>query len=301
MSVTSAAWQVLGFRVLDRVGKGLRTPARDAWIAEVTPPRIRGRAFGFHRGADHLGAVMGSLLAWWLLSSQVEVRDVLVWSLAPGAFAFLVLLFVLKGRDEPSTGELVTRPEQRRSSLPVFWPPVLTLSALVLFRLPEALLILRLQDLGVSLVVVPLAWAGLHVVRTLASYPGGWLSDHIGPRLTVLAGGLVAGGAAVLLASKVAPGMAVLIFLTFGLVAGLTEAPERSLVSRLAPVSPGRGFGAYHAVTGIAALPAALLFGWMYERYGGGTALFFSAGATGLTLLYWLRVRIPEPGERLTV
>ncbi|HEX6434756.1 MAG TPA: MFS transporter, partial [Gemmatimonadales bacterium] len=63
----SAAWQVVGFRIIDRIGKGIRTPPRDALIAAVTPPELRGRAFGFHRGADHFGAVLGSLVAWWLL------------------------------------------------------------------------------------------------------------------------------------------------------------------------------------------------------------------------------------------
>ena len=69
-AASSAAWQVVGFRVIDRVGKGIRTPPRDALIAEVTPPALRGRAFGFHRGADHFGAVLGSLAAWYFLTAR---------------------------------------------------------------------------------------------------------------------------------------------------------------------------------------------------------------------------------------
>ena len=96
MAVSSAAWQVVGFRVVDRIGKGVRTPPRDAMIADLTPPAARGRAFGFHRGADHFGAVLGSLAAWWLLRAHVDVRRVLEWSVLPGLVAFVVLAGVLK-------------------------------------------------------------------------------------------------------------------------------------------------------------------------------------------------------------
>lgn len=290
MAVTSSAWQVVGFRVLDRLGKGLRTPARDALIAGVTPPEVRGRAYGFHRGADHFGAVLGSLAAWWLLQAQVDVRDVLAWSVVPGVVAFLVLVVVLRGRE---VSQAVVAPAPLSSepvARAVFWPPILTLAALTFCRLPEALLILRMQDLGVSLVLIPLVWAGLHVVRTLASYPGGWMADRIGPRLSVFAGGALAALTAMLLAMDLSPGAAMATFLGFGLVAGLMESSERVLVARLAPVRTGRGFGAYHASIGIAALPAGVLFGLAYQHLGGSTALWISAGAIGLTLVVWLKV-----------
>src|SRR3954452_13278617 len=101
---TSAAWQVVGFRVVDRVGKGLRTPPRDAMIAEITPPGLRGRAFGFHRGADHFGAVLGSLAAWWLLRQGANVRSVISWSVVPGLVAFVVLAGVLRASRESGVG-----------------------------------------------------------------------------------------------------------------------------------------------------------------------------------------------------
>jgi MFS family permease len=290
MAITSAAWQVVGFRVLDRLGKGMRTPPRDALIAQVTPLALRGRAYGFHRGADHLGAVLGSLTAWYLLRSQVEVRDVLAWSLVPGLVAFLVLALVLRGREVDSAESTPHSQPQSAASPTVFWAPVLTLAALTFFRLPEALLILRLQDLGVSLPMVPLAWAGLHVVRTIASYPGGWLTDRIGSRLTVFAGGALAALTALMLGLDLPSQGAVACLLGFGLVAGLTESSERALVARLAPVRTGRGFGAYHAALGLAALPAGILFGLAYQHLGAPVALRISAAAIGLTLLVWLTV-----------
>jgi len=296
IAVASAGWQVVGFRVVDRVGKGIRTPPRDALIAAVTPPAARGRAFGFHRMADHLGAVVGSLAAWYLLSRGAEVRRVIEWSVVPGLLAFVVLAVVLRGTrtapaPAPAHAGTATDADGR-----VFWAPVVALTALTFFRLPEALLLLRLQDTGVGVPLVPLVWAGLHVVRSASSYPGGWLSDRLGPRATVAAGGLVFSGVAAALGVALPPAAAVVTFLALGLVAGLTESAERAMVARLAPVRTGRGFGLYHALTGAAALPAGLLFGWLYQTAGGPVALAGSAAGVAAGVAAWLIVspRTPE-------
>jgi len=314
ISVAGAASQVIGFRVIDRIGKGIRTPPRDALIAEVTPPALRGRAYGFHRGADHFGAILGSLAAWYFLWTGAEVRQVIAWSAAPGLLAFAVLAIVLRraggqagsGAGGQAGGRAVASvPERLRTEsrlpacpsaplplrppaplparppapLPAFWPPVLALAALTFCRIPEALLLLRLQETGVAVALVPLVWAALHVVRSSASYPGGRLVDRLGPRLTVAAGGALFALAIGVMGFEVGTLGVTCGFLLFGGVAGLTESAERTLVARLAPVRTGRGFGAYHAVTGLAALPAALLFGELYQRSGATIALTASAGA----------------------
>jgi dipeptide/tripeptide permease len=175
----------------------------------------------------------------------------------------------------------------------VFWPPVLALAAIVLLRLPETLLLLRLQDLGVAVQTIPLVWAGLHVVRSVVSYPGGWLADHLGPRGTVAAGGVCFSVLAFALGAPLAVPAAVLAFLALGTVAGLTESAERALVARLAPRRTGRAFGAYHAVTGLAALPAALLFGALYQHLGADVALRASAAGMVLATLAWMAVASP--------
>ncbi len=294
IAVAGAAWQVVGFRVIDRVGKGIRTPPRDALIAGVTAPELRGRAFGFHRAADHFGAVVGSLAAWYLLSRGVDVRRVIGWSVVPGILAFVLLAAVLRGT------RTAAAPAAAQAMDPggrVFWSPVVALTGLTFFRLPEALLLLRLQDAGVAVTIVPLVWAGLHVVRSASSYPGGWLSDHLGPRSTVAAGGLVFAAVAAALGLTLGPAVAVATFLALGLVAGLTESAERALVARLAPVRTGRGFGLYHALTGAAALPAGLLFGWLYQTAGGPTALLASAAGMAAAVAAWLIVS-PRIHER---
>ena len=290
VAVTSAAWQVIGLRVLDRIGKGLRSPARDALIAKLTPPDARGRAFGFNRAADHLGAVAGSLAAWLLLSTQTALQGVILFSAVPGVVALVVLWRALRlidpqvvlsvpEADEPAA----PRDREHRS----FWMPIVALTTLTVARLPETLLLLRLQDLGLAVAMVPLAWAGLHVVRTVAAYPGGWLSDRIGPRFTLGTAGLVFAAVLFLLSRDLTAVAAVAVFLVLGLVAGLAEGGERAVVAWLAPRRTGRAFGSAQALVGVAALPAGIGFGLLYQSRGGSDALLASGVATIVAAVLW--------------
>lgn len=293
IALAGSAGTVLGFRVIDRVGKGLRTPARDAMIAGATPPPLLGRAFGFHRAADHFGAVLGSVAAWFLLTRGVSVRDVIAWTWLPGVVVILILWRVLRHAPSMRATEASAAPAMDASGR-VFWGPVLLLSALTLSRVPEALLLLRLQGLGVPVATIPLVWAGLHVVRSASAYPGGWLSDALGTRGTVAVGGLLFAGVSYVMGGELTEVAGVAVFLALGLSSGLLEPAERALVAQLAPVKTGRGFGAYHAVTGFAALPAGLLFGWLYQDLGAAIALRTSAGLLAVTALAWMILRAPD-------
>jgi len=305
----SAAWQVVGFRVIDRVGKGIRTPPRDALIADITPVESRGRAFGFHRGADHFGAVLGSLGAWWLLREGANVRNVIEWSVVPGLVAFVVLAVVLRGvpghrssvaSEHSRADNSLTSDDRRLTTSSSFWPPVVALTALTFFRLPETLLLLRLQDRGVAVAAIPLIWAGLHVVRSASSYPGGRLADRRGARSVVAAGGLLFALVVFALGLPVGPATAAALFLLLGLVAGLTESGERTMVAQLAPKRTGRGFGAYHALTGIAALPAGLIFGAIYQSASGHAALWTSGLGMVVAVLGWLTVSPSGSGSEVS-
>jgi predicted MFS family arabinose efflux permease len=153
-------------------------------------------------------------------------------------------------------------------------------------RAPETLLILRAQDLGVPVTLVPILWAALHVVRSTMSYPGGVLADRWGPRRTLAVGWLVYAGLALAFALAATPTAAWVIFLAFGVFVGLTESPERKLVARLAPGGRrGRGFGWYHGSLSAVALPGAALFGWIYQNRGAAPALEVSAVVTLLAVL----------------
>ncbi len=299
IAATAAAWQVIGLRVIDRLGKGLRTPPRDALIGDVTPAPLVGRAFGLQRGLDHVGAIIGPLVAWWMLTRHADVRTVILASLVPGVLVLLLAAFAVK--DGGGRSRLVEEGVPPPTSTNLLRPPptLIAIAFFYLLRMPETLMILRAQDLGIAVALVPLLWAALHVVRSSTSFVGGALSDRIGPSRTMWIGWLsyvvLAGG----MALAATPLAAWLVFLALGVVAGLTESPERALVSAATGGRRGSGFGVYHALTGAAALVGGIALGVVFQRVSGATAFLVSAaGSLGLVLLwpFWSRShRVPPP------
>src|SRR5712691_7339259 len=169
IAVTAAVWQVIALRVVDRLGKGLRTPPRDAFIADVTPSPLVGRAFGLQRGLDHAGAVLGPLLAWYLLASgAADVRRVILASLAPGLLVLVLAAWAVMGgnrREWAVAGTATREPLPPSTALYRPLPPaLLAISFFYLLRMPDTLLILQSQRLGVAVSAVPLLWAAVHVV-----------------------------------------------------------------------------------------------------------------------------------------
>jgi MFS family permease len=292
IAVTAAAWQVIGLRVVDRLGKGLRTPPRDALIADVTPEPLRGRAFGLQRGLDHAGAVLGPLVAWAVLASgSGDVRTVIGASILPGVLAVMLALWAVRGGNGRygAVGS-AARPAPLPPSTAPYRPLPPGLFAICFFyllRMPDTLIILHAQRLGIPVAVVPLLWAAVHVVRSSSSFLGGALSDRLGPARTMWLGwicyAVLAGG----MALATGPGAAWALFLALGLVAGLTESPERALVAGYAGHRQGSGFGVYHAASGVAALAGGLLLGGAFQRAGGAFA-FAASAVLGLALaLLW--------------
>ena len=291
IAVTAAAWQVIGLRVVDRVGKGLRTPPRDALIADVTPLEMRGRAFGLQRAMDHAGAVLGPLAAWGLLRWRAtDLRGIIAASIVPGVLV-LVLAVMAVGRSgaqassgSPAAPHPEAAPTARRSGRP---SALYAIIAFYLLRMPETLVILRSQQLGVSVASVLLLWAALHVVRSSSSFVGGALSDRIGPARTMWLGWIVYALIAAGFALARAPGQAWALFLALGLVAGLTESPERALVARASGGHQGSGFGGYHGWTGLAALAGGVVLGWAFQGFGAPWAFGASAVGGAALALAW--------------
>ncbi|HYK81746.1 MAG TPA: MFS transporter [Gemmatimonadales bacterium] len=292
IAVTGAAWQVIGLRVVDRLGKGLRTPPRDALIADVTPPALRGRTFGLQRGMDHAGAVLGPVVAWYLLSARAaNLRQVIAASIVPGLAVLGLAAWAVRGEGRlPDAAGTPAGPTTPRLGAPVAGPsfPLGAIALFYLLRMPDTLLILRSQQLGVPVATVPLLWAAVHVVRSSSSFAGGALTDRVGAVRTMWIGWLTYAALALGMARAGSAAAAWGLFLALGLVAGLTESPERALVARFAPGAQGRGFGVYHAVTGLAALLGGVTLGAAFQIYG-GEAAFLTSAAAGLALaVAWL-------------
>ena len=301
IALTAAAWQVVVLRVVDRLGKGLRTPPRDALIADVTPAPIVGRAFGLQRGLDHVGAVIGPLVAWVVLSRGADVRTVILASIVPGVLVTMLAAWAVRGGEgrrgaakEAAAETLPTSAALRRLS-----PPVIAIGIFYLVRIPETLIIFRAQQLGIAVALIPLLWSAVHVIKSSTSFVGGALSDGIGPSRTMWIGWLSYVALAAGMAFAASPLAAWVLFLALGVVAGLTESPERALVSAATGGRHGSGFGVYHALTGVAALIGGIALGLVFQRVNGATAFIVSAvGALGLVILwpFWTRLhRVPPP------
>jgi MFS family permease len=299
----STSWlHVLTLRFSDRVGKGLRTSPRDAIIADSTPAEYRGTAYGFHRAMDHGGAIIGPLITTGLLLIyHDDIKTIFLLSFIPGLLAVLMLLFGLK--------EKHAEPAQRTSSATFnfrsTWAEMSRgfrkyLGIILLFTLgnsTDAFLLLRAQQLGVSIALLPAIWVVLHIVKMGFSVPGGILSDRIGRKKVIVAGwivyALVYAGFAV--ASSLWHAWA--LFAVYGIYFGLTEGVEKALVADFAPAHlRGSAFGLYHLIVGIGALPASLLFGLVWQKAGPAAAFGMGAGFAMLASLMLSALAIKKPG-----
>jgi MFS family permease len=286
MAHASAAWQVIALRAVDRTGKGMRNPPRDSVIADATSPEIRGRAFGYHRSMDHAGAVAGPLIAWIMLSAVgMNPAQVIAWSVIPGVLAVAVVVWATRKIGKPNIEmQDSAEPESADGAAEAdsgIHSSKSLLGLIMLFalaRFPETLFLLWLQDTGVVVALVPALWAALHIVRTLGSYPGGWLSDQVGPRFTMLLGWGLYAMVCLGLAMAPTPLVATAWFLGFGVVTVLTESPERAFVAGFTARRRGTRFGIYHAGVGLAGLAGGLMFGAVYTAVGGAIALNLGAG-----------------------
>ncbi|HIE50339.1 MAG TPA: MFS transporter [Armatimonadetes bacterium] len=294
MAAALAPWHVLALRFADRTGKGLRTAPRDALLADSCTEETRGRAFGFHRAMDHLGAVVGPLVASALLAVWVgQYRMVFAWAAVPALFSLVV---IWRGVQEIApSGPAMGRP-LRLTLRPFDWRFKVFLLIVLLFTLgnsSDAFLLLRASDLGVGDRWLPLLWVALHLVKTFSSTPGGALSDRWGRRGVIILGWLVYAGVYLGFAQAQTAGHAWALFLIYGLYFGLTEGTEKALVADLVP-SPQRSlaYGMYHFTLGLAMLPASVLFGALWKWQGPALAFRVGAGlaltaAASLAALRW--------------
>jgi MFS family permease len=296
VAIAQSASQVLAIRLTDRVGKGIRGSPRDALIAESVDPSIRGRAFGFHRAADHAGAVIGPLIAFALLRwEHLPLRTVFLFAALPGVLSVIVL--VLGVRETPrdtraaSGTKKATMPSLGAPLGRAFWTFLVSVLLFTLGNSTDAFLILRANQLGVSVALVPILWAALHVVKSAASVPGGALSDRFGRKPLILAGWAVYAAVYVGFGRATDTWHAWALFLAYGTFFGLTEGTQAALIADLVgSARRGTAYGWYYLAVGIGALPASVLFGLVWDRvspraaFDLGAALAFAAAVVLLAV-----------------
>lgn len=297
-AIAFSPWHVLGVRVTDRIGKGIRSGPRDALLAASAGPENAGRAFGFHRAMDHAGAVVGPLLATLLLSLGADLRTVFLATIVPG---FLAVVLTLVAKEAPV--ERAVPPTSVRASGGAGPLPPRLKSLLVIFGLfalgnsSDAFLLVRAKEVGMSDAALPLLWIVLHVSKVGFAWVGGGLADRFRKEALILAGWAVYAASYLGLAFAGTPLWVTLLFFVYGAFSGLAEPAEKALVRELAPEAVrGRAYGLYHAVLGAAAIPAGLLTGGLWSAFGHVAALATGAGiaAAAALALWWWRASAPK-------
>ena len=288
-ALASGAGIVLAARLLDRIGKGVRGAPRDALIADLAPPQIRGAAFGLRQSLDTVGAFVGPLLATGLMLLWADDFRAVFWvAVIPGLLAVALLWAGISEPDRPllaRRGNPISRANLRRLGS-AYWWVVAVGGVFTLARFSEAFLVLRAQQSGIALALVPLVMVAMNVVYALAAYPFGKLSDRVGH------GRLLAGGLLVLLAadlvlagsshwSGVLAGVAL-----WGIHMGITQGLLATMVADTAPSDlRGTAYGFFNLVSGLAMLLASVCAGLLWDSFGAAFTFYAGAAFTLLALL----------------
>lgn len=303
MGIAQSAGHIFFIRFADRVGKGVRSAPRDAWLSRQSSAENRGYVFGFHRGMDHLGATVAPLLAGaFLYFYPSDYRTLFLLTAIPGVISVALVFQAarLSRISEKADGLLqdskVTDQIQWREVLKLpntFW---IFLGVIFVFGLgcaADSFLLLRLENFGFEIVHLPWLWAGLNFVKAASSFIGGYLSDRIGALRCTQIGWLLYAVTYLVFSFSDSVLLVLSTFFVYGIFFGLTEAPEKSLVSRLAPQRlQATAFGLYHLTMGISLLPANILFGYLW--YSQGSEFAFSLAAALAVLAFILSYFIQD-------
>jgi len=279
---------VAGARFMDRIGKGIRGAPRDALIADVVAPELRGAAYGLRQALDSVGALLGPLAAVVLMALFAESLRAVLWVAAlPALGAVLVIAFAVR---EParSAAARAKNPLSRAMLGQLgarYWLIVGLGAVLTLARFSEAFLVLRAANVGLAQTYVPLVMVAMSAVYALASYPAGLAADRGKQRA------LIAGGLAALIAADLALGGAHSIGAVFagvalwGLHMGLTQGLLSALVAAAAPAEArGTAFGVFNLVAGVVLIVASLLAGWLWQAHGPAATFYAGAAFTAVAL-----------------
>ncbi len=304
---------IAGVRWADRVGKGIRTAPRDALVADSVTKEIRGLAFGFHRALDTAGAMMGIIIAVlvvWLTQkntldlSKSTFQTVVLISLLPALLAVLSLIFGAK--DVPVIGSRAAPKFSLRGMGKPFTIFLVIVGIFTLGNSSDAFLVLRAQNLGLSVTGILIMLVVFNLIYSLVSTPAGRLSDRIGRRRLIIGGWLVYAAIYLGFAFAQAAWQVWLLYVAYGLYYGLAYGSANALVADLVPENlRGTAYGTYNAAIGILAFPASFIAGLLWQGAGtwgglGPSAPFFFGGTlallAALLMAFWMpKARTGKP------
>jgi MFS family permease len=294
-AIANTTGLVLTARLLDRVGKGIRGAPRDALVADLAPVDVRGAAIGLRQSLDTVGAVLGPLLAVGLMLLWANDFRMVFWvAVIPAVLAVALLLFGVHEPARQRKGERtnpIRRENLMRLRAPYWW--VVGIGAVfTLARFSEAFLVLRAQQSGISMALVPLAMVAMSVLYALTAYPFGKLSDRVSHA------GLLALGLVVLLAADLVLASSVhwLVVLAgvalWGVHMGITQGLLATMVADAAPADlRGTAYGVFHLVSGVAMLLASAVAGLLWDRFGAAYTFYAGAAFCVVALACLLKLR----------
>jgi len=276
----SSGWlDAFAVRATDRIGKGLRTPPRDALIADSVSIENAGKAFGFHRTLDQAGAIVGPLVAFALLQF-IDIRGVFIMSLIPGAIAVLILIFVVKEvviKKHPTANIFANMKQVVHGNKPF----VMLLVISCIFSLGAfnfSFVLLKASDMGVEKNFIPIVYAVINIAHTIIGIPSGFLADRIGKEKVLLIGYGVFGISTVLMV--ILSGNALYAYLlagVFGVYMGISETVQRAVIPRyVSSELRGTAFGIFSIVIGAGFFVGNVLFGFLWDNSGLASAVLYS-------------------------
>lgn len=288
----TVAW-VLGARLSDRVGKGIRGAPRDALLADMTPQSARGASFGLRQTLDTVGAFAGPLIAIVAMRLSGGSFRAVFWLAAVPAVLCVVVLIVFVREPARPTARHARSPLRSVGALgAAFWTVVLVAALFTLARFSEAFLILKVAEVGLRAAYVPFVLVLMNLAYAGCAYPAGWLSDRADRWLVVGAGAALLIAADIVLAASTSVGGALLGIALWGLHMGFTQGLFAALVADAArPEQRGTAFGVFNLVLGVALLAASALAGAIWDRAGATATFATGAALTAVAVVVALVLR----------
>jgi MFS family permease len=291
-AIAGGMGMVMSARFLDRVGKGIRGAPRDALIADLTPPEVRGAAFGLRQSLDTIGAFVGPLIAVSLMLLWANDFRAIFWvAVIPGVMAVVLLIVGVKEPDRPVSANRINpinKANLKRLSADYWWVVIIG-AVFTLARFSEAFLVLRAQQGGVPLAFVPLVMVAMNLVYSACAYPFGHLSDKVSHKKMLATGLLVLIVADLVLASSADLTTLLIGVALWGIHMGMTQGLLATMVSQVAPADlRGTAFGFFNLMSGLALLLASVIAGLLWDNVGADYTFYAGAvfGAVALVVLY---------------
>jgi MFS family permease len=286
-------WSFVFFiRVIERIGKGLRTAPRDAIVAESCDERVRGKAYGFHRAMDGIGSTLGAILAFLLLP-LLDFRNIFLLALFPGIISVLVILFVKEKkrpiREEKKEISIKLSFKELPVNLKLF---VLVSSIFTLGHFGYAFLLLKAKDIGLADNMAILGYVLFYIVYTICSIPSGILSDKIGRKPTLIIGYTIFAITSIGLLFPGDISSILFLFIMYGIFYALIDGVQRAFVVDLAPEHlKATALGAFHTARGMAALPGGFIAGFLWDKVGPEATFIFGFTVAVITLILFVFVK----------